>query len=156
MTLTILSLRTDYRSTEGWFEGGGDCPYIICNIVFKIDRDENLTWERAKAASEDYKRVLTIDDPERYGAWLTRSGWNFKGKYDGYNKSWIHNDPPWRYIEKFNVFWLREVVADCSVTRSILSELYSHYTEGKLPSVYRTFEPEVVLKHLECLSSYWD
>lgn len=160
MSLTITSLRTDYRVTEGWFNGEPtDCPYIIVNCCFTIEDDEeegNWSSLRAKAEAEDYREVLTIDDPERYEKWLMRDGWDFKTKYDGYGRAWTHQDVPWRYIEKFDTFWFREWIADCEPTRAIIAELEHYKEHGKLPSVYRTMESEIILSHLRALQSYWD
>jgi hypothetical protein len=71
-------------------------------------------------------------------------------------KVWTYDDPLWHHIEKFNVFWFREWVADCTVTRAALQELRFYQTEGSVKSVYRTTDEEIVLKHLETLQSYWD
>jgi hypothetical protein len=159
--LTITSLRADYRETEGWFEGGTrSCPFIICNVVFKCARSEDLhedfAWNQAKAWSEDYTQKLTIDDPERYEAWLMGVGWDFKTKYDGYGKAWVHGDPPWRYIPKFDVFHFREWIADCGPTRAIIAELEYYKEHGHLPLVYRTVEDSIILTHLRTLGTYWD
>ena len=158
--LTITSLRTDYRVTEGWFKGEPtNCPYIIINCCFRIKFDEeegNWSWCRAKAETEEYRQVLTIDDPKRYEDWLMSAGWSFKTKYDGYGRAWVHEDCPWQYLEKFDTFWFREWIADCGPTRSIISELEHYKEHGKLPSVYRTLESEIILSHLRALQSYWD
>lgn len=161
MALTITSFRTDYRNTEGWFrEEPTCCPYIIVNITFCIKDDENEgNWSslRAKAEAEDYRQVLTIDDPKRYEDWLMRpDGWNFSSNYDGYGRAWTHQDAPWRYLEKFDTFWFREWIADCSVTRAILNEIDYYRFYNKLPSVYRTLDSEIILSHLRALQSYWD
>jgi hypothetical protein len=71
-------------------------------------------------------------------------------------KVWTYDDPLWHHIEKFNVFWFREWVADCTVTRAALQELRFYQTEGSVKSVYRTTDEEIVLKHLETIQSYWD
>lgn len=158
MALTITSIRTDYRNTEGWF-GSTSCPYIIVNLTFKIEDDENEgNWSsgRAKAEAEEYRQVLTIDDPDRYEKWLMGAGWDFKTKYDGYGRAWTHQDCPWYYIEKFDTFWFREWIADCGPTRAIIAELEHYKEHGKLPSVYRTLESEIILSHLRALQSYWD
>ena len=161
MALTITSLRVDGRETEGWFEGGTrPCPYLIVNCVFKCDRSEDLhedfAWNQAKAWSEDYRQVLTIDDPERYERWLMGDGWDFRTSYNGYGKAWTHDDPPWRYIEKFDSFHFREWIADCGPTRAVIAELEYYKEHGCLPSVYRTVESSIILSHLRTLSEYWD
>jgi hypothetical protein len=161
MTLTITSLRTDYRETAGWFnQEPTSCPFIIVNLTFQIEDDEeggNWSSGRAKAEAEDYREVLTIDDPKRYENWLMRpDGWNFSSKYDGYGRAWTHQDCQWRYIEKFDTFWFREWIADCGPTRAIIQELEFYRDNGRLPSVYRTLESEIILSHLRALQSYWD
>lgn len=161
MGLTITSLRADHRETEGWFEGGTrSCPFIILNVVFRCARSSDLhedyTWNQAKACSEEYSQKLTIDDPGKYEKWIMRESWDLKEKYDGYGKAWVHEDPPWRYIEKFDCFWFREWIADCGPTRAIISELQHFKDHGKLPSVYRTVESSIILSHLQTLQRYWD
>lgn len=159
--LEITSFRTDFRSTEGWFNSEPiDCPYIIANITFRIHDDEdegNWSSLRAKAETEEYREVLTIDDPERYEKWImSPANWDFSLTYDGYGRAWTHQDCPWQYIEKFDTFWFREWIADCTVTRAILSEIKYYKKHGTLPSVYRTMESEIILSHLRALQSYWD
>jgi hypothetical protein len=161
MSLTITSLRVDARETEGWFNGGTrPCPYLIVNVVFKCARSEDLhkdfAWNQAKAWSEDYTQKLTIDDPERYETWLMRASWDLKEKYDGYGKAWVHGEPPWRYIEKFDCFWFREWIADCHLTRTILEDLAYYRDTGHLRDVYRTVESSIILSHLRTLHEYWD
>ena len=159
-SLEILNLRVDYRLSENrapW----PPVPYAIVNCVFKCHRsdsyDTDFAWCQAKAFSEDYRQVLTIDDPERYENWLmSPDGWSLSSKYDGYGKSWTHGEPTWKYIEKFDVFHFREWVADCSVTRSVIAELQYYKEHGKLPSVYRSTDECIILSHLRTLHSYWD
>ena len=160
MTLTITSLRVDFRKTEGWFDPD-DCPYIIVNCCFKVDRNDpdwSHAWDFAKAETEDYKEVLTVDDPKRYLDWIMsdEGWWDFSSTYDGYGKAWTHHECPWRYVEKFDTFWLREWVCDSTVTRAIIAELAHYKTHGTLPSVYRTVESQIVMQHLRTLSEYWD
>jgi hypothetical protein len=69
---------------------------------------------------------------------------------------WTYDDPLWHHIQKFDVFWFREWVADCTVVRAALQELSLYQNEGSLKSVYRTTDGEIVLKHLETIQSYWD
>ena len=157
MTLTITNLRVDKRATEGWF--GDDkvaCPYLILNVVFHVEKDEDtFIWERAKGMAEEYQKVLTIDDPERYEDWICNH-WDLAKGYDGYGRAWTHQDRPWQYIEKFDVFWFREWLADCTVTRAIIAELQYFKEHGCLPSVYRSVEEGIILTHLESLQRYWD
>ena len=156
--LRITSLRVDFRNTEGWFGKDGPCPYLIVNCCFRIDKDEeDFLWQHAKADSEDFRNVVSLDDPERFEAWLVDpNGWDFSSRYDGYKKAWIHNDPQWTYVEKFDTFWFRQWVADCTVTRAIIAELEHYKKHGKLPSVYRTVEGHIILQHLRTLGEYWD
>ena len=157
MTLQITSLRVDYRETEGWFEGcTKSCPFAILNVVFKVEKDEDtFTWERAKGMAEEYQRSLTIDDPEKYEDWIYNH-WDLTKGYDGYGKAWVHADPPWQYIEKFDSFHFREWIADCTVTRAIIAELQHFKDHGCLPSVYRSVEEGIILTHLSVLQQYWD
>ena len=158
MALTITNLRVDYRSSESpkpW----PNVPYIIVNVVFKCDRStdyhDDFGWQQAKVESEEYRQVLTIDDPKTYEDWITIH-WDLNQRYSGYGRAWISNDPPWRYIEKFDCFWFREWISDCAVTRAIISELEHYKEHGKLPSVYRSIEAGIILTHLRTLQTYWD
>jgi hypothetical protein len=162
MALTITSLRVDVRETEGWFNGGTrPCPYLIVNVVFKCDRSEDLhedfAWNQAKAWSEKYRQVTTLDDPKAYEEWLTSPrGWDFSSKYPGWGKEWTYGEPTWRYIPKFDVFWFREWIADCHLTRTILEDLAYYRDTGHLRDVYRTVESSIILSHLRTLHEYWD
>lgn len=158
MALTITNLRVDARVTQNP-ENWPDVHYLVVNVVFKCDRDpENydFIWTQAKADSEDYRQVLTIDDPKRYEAWITDWDLNCRKKYPGYGRAWTHQDCSWQYIEKFDCFWFREWISDCAVTRAIISELEHYKEHGKLPSVYRSVEEGIILTHLRTLQSYWD
>jgi hypothetical protein len=158
--LKILNLRVDYRESESP-EPWPSVPYFILNCVFKCERvddyGEDFAWYQAKGESEEYRKVLTIDDPERYDAWLDTAFGFGQFKYPGYGRAWIHNDPAWRYLEKFDVFWFRTWSADCSVTRAIIAELEYYKKYGKLPSVYRAVDSCIILSHLRTLGeTYWD
>lgn len=137
-----------------------DVPYVIVNLCYKIDTstdDGSFCWQRAKAEASDYSSVLTIDDPDRYEAWLMDpKGWDFSRTYDGYGRAWTHNDPVWRYIEKFDTFHFREWIADSLPTKMILWELQYYKENGRLPSVYRHSEDCIIMQHLRCLMGYWD
>ena len=149
MTLTITHLRVDERK-------GKTVPYLIVNCCFTVDPDANdgFLWAQAKGDSEDYKQILTIDDPEKYEESLL--SWDFKTRYPGYERAWVHQDPVWNYIEKFNVFWFREWVADCPVTRAIINDLEHYKNHGMLPTVYRSVDSGIILQHLRTLQRYWD
>ena len=155
MTLTITSIRVDERVTpEGnlWYN---NVPFLGINATFKIEDDEHL-FERIKAESENYRSVLTIDDPVKYEEWLMGAGWDFKTKYSGYGRAVAFNDPVFVYLEKFRTFWFREWIADSPVTCAIIAELEYYKQHGKLPSVYRHAEEYIVLSHFHCLGRYWD
>jgi hypothetical protein len=149
MTLTITSLRIDERKGEV-------VPFLIVNCCFKVDPDANdgYLWAQAKGDSEEYRQVLTIDDPEKYEESLLN--WDYSQRYPGYGRAWTHQDPVWEYIEKFNTCWFREWVADCPVTRAIVRDLEHYKTHGMLPTVYRTLDEAIILQHLRTLQRYWD
>jgi hypothetical protein len=149
MTLTITSLRVDERKGE-------IVPFLIVNCTFKVisEAHDGYLWAQAKGDSEEYRQVLTIDDPEKYEASLLN--WDFSTRYPGYGRAWTHNDPNWEYIEKFDTFWLREWVADCPVTRAIINDLEHYKTHGMLPTVYRTIDEGIILMHMRTLQLYWD
>lgn len=160
MSITITSLRTDYKTSQ--------CPiyddvnYIIVNSTFKIEDNDNL-HKMARSDSEQWKKTLTIDDPEKFDQWCdyTYTQDNIDDSlngptYPGYSRSWIINDPPWQYIEKFNTFHFREWIADSSVTRAILNEILYYKDHGTFPNRYRSTDDWILLKHFMTLGSYWD
>jgi hypothetical protein len=149
VTLTITSLRADERKGEV-------VPYLVVNCCFTVEPEthDGYLWAQAKGDSEEYRQVLTIDDPEKYEESLLT--WDYATRYPGYGRAWTHQDPVWQYIEKFDTFWLREWVADCPVTRAIVKDLEHYKTHGMLPTVYRTIDEGIILQHLRTLQSYWD
>ena len=149
MTLTITNLRVDAIQGEV-------VPFLVVNCCFTVepDAEDGFLWAQAKGDSEEYRQVLTIDDPEKYEASLLT--WDFSMRYPGYGRAWTHQDPVWEYIEKFNTCWFREWVADCPVTRAIVADLAYYKEHGKLPTVYRSVDEGIILKHLRTLQSYWD
>jgi hypothetical protein len=159
MTLTITNLRVDFRNTESpkpW----PNVKYLIINCVFKCNRvddpGEDFAWWTAKGESEEFTKVLTIDDPEHYENWICNQ-WGLNQFRYKYGRAWIHNDPPWRYIEKFDVFWFRSWSSDSPVTRAIIHELEFFKEHGRLPSVYRAVDSCIVMNHLRTLGeTYWD
>ena len=150
MTLTITNLRVDKK--------GAEVPYLIVNCCFKCDKNPEsygFLWNRAKAYSEEYVKLLTLDDPEKYEHWIENE-WDFNTGYPGHNKAWTHNDPNWIYIEKFDTFHFREWIADGPVTRAVISDLEYYKEYSKLPGVYRSVDEGIILQHLRTLQSYWD
>jgi hypothetical protein len=151
--LQITSLRVDERVTpEGnlWLQ---EVPFLTVNATFRITGDEGFL-ERTKADSENYRQTLTIDDPGRLESFLLSEDWD--SRYDGYGRAWVHSDPIFVYLEKFNTFWFRQFVADSTVTRAILSEIRHFKEHGSLPSVYRHVEEYIIASHFSCLDRYWD
>ena len=150
MTLTITNLRVDEKGTE--------VPYLIVNCCFKVEPEahDGHLWAQAKGDSEEYRQVLTIDDPEKYESHIMNWDFTLREKYPGYGRAWTHHDPAWQYIEKFDTFWFREWIADCKVTRAIIQELEFYQDNGRTPSVYRTIDEGIILQHLRTLQNYWD
>jgi hypothetical protein len=148
MALTITNLRVDERGTE--------VPYLIVNCCFTVEPEahDGYLWAQAKGDSEDYRQVLTIDDPEKYEESLLN--WDYTARYSGYGRAWTHQDPVWQYIKKFNTCWFREWIADCPVTRAIIADLEYYKEHGKLPTIYRTIDEGIILQHLRTLQRYWD
>ena len=153
--LEITSLKVIERVTPEGNLWEQDVPFLAINATFRIEDDEPL-FERTKAESEDYRSVLTIDDPGRYESFLLNACGFGQFKYDGLGRAWTHNDPVFVYLEKFSTFWFREYVADSPVTRAILSEIQYFKDHGKLPSVYRHAEEYIIMSHFHCLDRYWD
>jgi hypothetical protein len=148
--LQITSLRVnEYRGAKF------DVPYLVVNCTFKVDPGTSL-WQMAKGESEEYVQRLTIDDPEKYEHWIeTQCGFD-QFRYPGYGRAWTPQDVPWRYIEKFDVFWFREWVADCRVTRAVIAELEHYKEHGTFASTHRSTDEYAVLRYLRCLESFWD
>jgi hypothetical protein len=150
LELEITSLRWDER-----LGSKSDVPYIIVNCTFKVDPGSDV-WQRAKGESEEYDYVLTVDNPEKYEKWIdTECGFG-QFRYSGFGRAWVRKDPVWHYIPKFNTFWLREWVADCSVTRAAIGELEYYQKHGKLQSVYRSVDSGTILRLLRTLNAHWD
>ena len=153
--LTITSLSVDERTTPQGNLWEQDVPFLAISATFRIEDDEPL-FERTKAESEDYRSVLTVDNPERYESFLLNACGFGQFKYDGYGRAFIHNDPVFVYLEKFSTFWFREYVADSPVTRAIIAELHYYKDHGKLPSVYRHAEEYIVISLFHMLDRLWD
>ena len=154
MTLTITSLRTDYRVTPQGNMWSQDVPFIAVNACFKIEDDEHLL-ERTKAECEDFRKVLSVESPEHFEKWREDWDLDFEKGYK-YGRVWIHQECPYHYLEKFDTFHFRDYVADSTVTRAIIAELEHYKEHGKLPSIYRHDESYVVISLLHMLDRLWD
>jgi hypothetical protein len=177
--IQILDLSWRSRSsgggqlTENGFWRYPSVPYLIVNCVFRCD--PGYYRDKAMGRAQEYRQVIVTGSPEEeeraFQAQLEEhmieresdegydalAGWvNHVNNQPAPQRVWTYDDPLWHHIEKFNVFWFREWVADCSVTRAALQELRLYQTEGSVRSVYRTTDEEIVLKHLETIQSYWD
>jgi hypothetical protein len=108
------------------------------------------------SATEEYHEVLTVDDSEQWEEYL--ADWNGFDllQYPGLERRYTLNDKKWRYLEKFDVFWLREWIVDSPVTRAILKELEVFQKTGKLPSVYRGTDSHIIYSYLSILNQLWD
>ena len=162
MSITIRDLSYRLKTSRD------STPYLIVNCVLQCE--PGYYHAKAMARSSDYREVLVTGSPEEEkaewearlaeqerdeeGAWLEK--WLEKANNLEFKKVWTYDDPTFTYIKKFDVFWFREWVATCPVTRSALQELRDYQISGKIPSSYRTTDEEVVLKHLETIKSYWD
>jgi hypothetical protein len=159
--------------TENGFWRYPSVPYLLVNCVFRCD--PGYYRDKALNRAQDYRQVIVTGTPEEeeqafqaqreeqmidvgtdeefdfLADWVNRVNNSPVSQ-----KVWTYDDPLWHHIEKFNVFWFREWVADCTVTRAALQELRLYQTEGSVRSVYRTTDEEIVLKHLETIQSYWD
>ena len=130
-----------------------DIPYIICNITFKLDKDDDpYMWDLYMLQTQEFSRVLTIGNPEEYSKYLDGEIKEFSGT----EIKWALKDPLFSYKEKFKTFHFRDYVADCSITRAVLDEI-RYYTElNRFPSTYRHKNESVFLRHLKTLSEFWD
>lgn len=135
----IKILDLSYRSSKN-----SEFPWLLVNCVFKLDDNEDHPYrQRALGESQHFTINMAADTPEQLD----------RGKF---KKMWVLSDPEWSYVEKFDVFWFRQRVSDCSVTRSCLQELRYFEEHGYFPSFYRHVSEGVFLRHLRCLGSYWD
>ena len=158
MTVTITSLNWREKVTppvDPW----PAVPYLICNITWRVNAegdDSEGTHGIFLSATEDYQKVLTVDDPKQWDEYLA----GFNGLdwlyYPGLERRYTLTDPKWLYLEKFDTFWLREWIVDSPVTRAILKELEVYKRTGKLESVYRATDSHILYNHFETLQRYWD
>ena len=176
MAIKILDLSYKAKQRGGGVlqENGGfveypPVPYMIINCVFKISDDPHL-YSEAKTKSMMYRKVVKTKSPEEEDREFEERWSDAPDGVDGRiqflldvvnskpapEQFWTYGEQYWNHVEKFDIFWFREWVADSPITREILKELRFFQTEGKLPTVYRTIDEGIVLKHLETLWNYWD
>ena len=157
ITITHLSWREKITPAVGpWPE----VPYLIANVTWRVtpDGDDDIhTLKSFLSATEDYSEVPTIDDSAKFEAFVESNGViDVFRNYPGIEKRSIFNDKKWHYLEKFNTFWAREWVVDCTVTRAVLQELEIYQKLGKFPSVYRGVDSHIIYQHIDTLQRYWD
>jgi len=156
VTITHLSWRPKMTPPVGPWPA---VPYLIVNITWRVapggDDDEG-THGIFLGATKDYQKVLTVDDPEQWDEYLASVNGLDMLKYPGLQRRYTLSDPKWRYLPKFDTFWLREWIVDSPVTRAILKELEVYKRTGKLESVYRATDSHILYNHFESLQRYWD
>jgi len=158
MTVTITSLNWREKVTPpvGHWPA---VPYLIVNATWRVEPggdDDEGAHGMFLSATEDYQKVLTVDNPEQWNEYLASVNGLDMLKYPGLQHRYTLNDKKWRYIEKFDVFWLREWIVDSPVTRAILRELEVFQKTGKLPSVYRGTDSHIIYSYLSILNQLWD
>ena len=158
MTVTITSLNWREKVTPPvgpW----PAVPYIIANICWRVEPgedDDEGTHGMFLSATEEYHKVLTVDDPKRFDEYIMSDAGFGLFEYPGLERRYTFNDQKWRYIPKFDTFWLREWTVDSSMIRAILKELEVYKRTGKLESVYRGTDAHILYNHFETLNRYWD
>jgi hypothetical protein len=153
MTVTITSLNWRERVTppvDPW----PAVPFLICNATWRVEDEE--TKDLFMGQTESYRKVLTIDDPDKFDKYLEESTGLELFEYGGFDRRHIFNDTKWQYLPKFGVFWWRQYVSDSPVTRAALKELEVYQKTGKLQSVYRGTDEYIVYQLLSTLDSFWD
>ena len=156
VTITHLSWREKMTPPVGPWPA---VPYLIVNVTWRVEPggdDDEGTHKMFLSATEEYQKVLTVDDPKQWEEYLVGNNGFDLFKYPGLEKRYTLNDQKWQHIEKFSTFWLREWVVDSPVTRAILKELEVYKRAGKLESVYRATDSHILYNHFDTLQRYWD
>lgn len=135
-------------------------PFVVVNCVFKCE--DGYFQSKSMGYTTDYHQVVVTGTPEEEFKEFEKL-FEEEGDFISHinslpfkSKVWTYNDPFLTYIPKFDVFWLREWVADCPVTKAVLEDLFEYQTTGKFSVPYRSADEEIVLKHLRTLNEYWD
>jgi hypothetical protein len=97
MTIKITHLDVRAKTSES-DSYGGPVPYAMVNATWKFlpseDEHDVQMKDMAIAEAEDYRRILTLDDPQRYEKWIaTECDFSLEKRYDGWSKGWTPNDP---------------------------------------------------------------
>ena len=156
--ITHLDVRAKVSENDSY---GGPVPYAIVNCTWKFlpsEEEHDIQMKNmAIAEAEDYRSILTLDDPKRYEHWIaTECDFSLEKRYDGWGKRWTHNDLVWTYFEKFDTFQFFEFIAWTTATKAILNELFYYKSTGEFMDLYRCTPDSVVLHHIRALSTYWD
>lgn len=120
-------------------------PFLIVNLVCRFPKgsdDETYFVKALSLSAETYRLLASKTEKD-----LEKRNWEWV---------WTFNDKVWRYLPKFGVFWFRQWVTDCSVTRSVLRELRYYQENGKFPFNYRHLDEGVLIRHVRTLDTYWD
>ena len=135
-------------------------PFLRVNCVFQCE--DEYFQSKAMGSTLNYHQVVVTGSPEEEWKEMDRLFEEEKSFIDHLNsmptrdKVWTYNDAHLIHIPKFDVFWLREWVADCPVVKAALEDLFEYQTTGKFSVPYRSADEEIVLKLLKTLSDFWD
>lgn len=160
--ITITSLSVREKESRDAFEGEREdlvCPYLIVNLTFQVDKNDEDTFRSCIRCTEEYQKVINVGSPEEDNSRVDNY---IVGEVIDWNKMpplpmvWTYNDTYFEYIEKFHTFHFREWIADCNVTRTILADLEYFQQFGSFEDTYRTVDEHIFLTHLKTLFSYWD
>lgn len=136
LTITHLSYREKISKV-------GKVPFLEFNCTFRVSQGSSL-----------FSRVLSDSQPCRRTLPCKISGEGIN--YENLPLTWPLQDPKWNYIQKFDTFWMHELVSDCYVTRACIEELQFYQEHGVFSNVFRHTDGSVALRHLETIFRYWD
>ena len=146
MNTRITSLRVTEKVTKS--KGNyPDIPFLIVNITWQVPTN-NFYFSRYLRDSKEIVEELAIDDPMSYD--------DPRGDLPKYTKVWTPHDPKWKYLEKFQTFWIKVWVSDCPVVRSLLNELKHFEQAREFSSVYRFQKESTLHTHLSTLDLFTD
>lgn len=144
--MKITSLRVTEKVTKSKGDYS-DIPYLVVNITWELPLYSPYR-KRFIRDSKDIALWQAVKNPESYeNPWLHPPE---------YSEAWVPQDEKWEYLQKFDAFWFRQYVSDCTVVRSILGELKYYKQNGRFPGTYRYPDESILHRHLSSLDSYWD